>query len=294
MLTVVLLTMHQKRGLPHNVTTEMDLKLWQTARLIQEDTLSYNHFLDIDASVLAKEYLSKQLPAKAQSAIEVFMIEYGMRGLYEIDFGRPRWREDPTPLMQTLKAYIDIDEDNAPDKVFAAGEKAAEDEIENLGIDLNKPWLVQVLARRVRAIAGIRELPKFTIIRCMGIIRPKILYEGEKLVQAGVINEATDLFLLYDDELCDLANGTLDESKELIARRKDEMRAEDKRKRIPRVIASDGFSYFGGAVTKANAKDGALCGEPVSPGLYEGRVRVVHDPSKTKLVPGEILYRTFV
>lgn len=241
-----------QRGLPHNVTTEMDLKLWQVAKVIQKDALSYNHFLDVDASVLSTEYLGKLLPERAQRVIEQFLKEYGMRGLYEIDFGRPRWREDPTPLMQTLKTYIDIPEENAPDKVFAAGELAAENAISKLSVDLNKPWLVPFLARRVRAIAGMRELPKFTIIRCMGVIRGKILQEGEHLVKKGVISDAKDLFLLYDEEIFALTKGTLENYRELIAERRREMEAENSRKRIPRVIASDGFAYFGGAVRRAD------------------------------------------
>ena len=191
--------------------------------------------------------------------------------------------------MQTLKTYINIDDNNAPDKVFAAGEMAAKDAIKDLGISLNKPWLVQFLARRIRAIAGIRELPKFTIIRAMGIVRKRLLEEGEQLAREGLIGDAQDLFLLYDEELLALANGSLANCKDLVAQRKNEMETETDRKRIPRVLASDGFAFFGGAVRKANAKDGALCGEPVSPGTYEGRVRVVHDPSTTKLMPGEIL-----
>jgi pyruvate,water dikinase len=277
------------RGLPHNCTTEMDLKLWDTAKDIQKETISHQHFAEKDASILSREYLAGMLPQNAQNAIDEFIDEYGMRGLYEIDFGRPRWREDPAPLMQTLKTYINIDENNAPDKVFAAGEMAAKDAIEDLGISLNKPWLVQFLARRIRAIAGIRELPKFTIIRAMGIVRKRLLEEGEQLVREGLVGDAQDLFLLYDEELLALANGSLANCKDLVAQRKNEMETETGRKRIPRVLASDGFAFFGGAVRKANVKDGALCGEPVSPGVYEGRVRVVHDPSTTKLMPGEIL-----
>jgi pyruvate,water dikinase len=123
----------------------------------------------------------------------------------------------------------------------------------------------------------------------MGVIRAKLLEEGGKLVQTGLISDAQDIFLLYDEELLALSRGKLSNCKELISKRKQEMDEEINRKHLPRVIASDGFAYFGGAVRKADAKDGALCGEPVSPGLYEGRVRVVHDPSKTKLTPGEIL-----
>mmetsp|Transcript_10320 Transcript_10320/g.21876 ORF Transcript_10320/g.21876 Transcript_10320/m.21876 type:complete len:915 (+) Transcript_10320:210-2954(+) len=279
------------RGLPHNVTTEMDLKLWSVAKAIQADRKSLEHFRTTDADTLADEYLGERLPYPAQDVVRRFMKEYGMRGLCEIDFGKPRWREEPAPLMQTLKSYVDIPEEHAPDKVFAAGEVAAEKAIERLGQELGKPWLVSFLARRTRSMAGIRELPKFTIIRTMGIIREKMIMEGEKLVEGGRIEKPKDVFLLHDDELRALAMGQLMDAKVLISERKAIMDREEERARVPRVIASDGFAYYGGAVAKANVKEGAnvLCGEPVSPGNYEGRIRVVQNPSKTTLNPGEIL-----
>lgn len=214
-----------------------------------------------------------------------------MRGLCEIDFGRTRWRKEPSPLMQTLKSYIDIDEDHAPDKVFAAGEVAAEDAIQRLGKELGKPKLVSFLARRTRAIAGIRELPKFTIIKLMGIVRTKMIEEGEKLVESDVLQDPKDIFLLHDYEIIAIAQGEERNWKDVITERKAVMASEATRSRVPRVITSDGFGFYGGAATKANVAEGenVLCGEPVSPGTYEGRVRIVHSPAESQLRPGEIL-----
>jgi len=276
------------RGLPNNVTTEMDLKLWSVARKIQSDKTSLEHFQSTDASELAAEFLQATLPEVAQCAVGHFMTEFGMRGLYEIDFGRPRWREEPAPLMNTLKSYVEINEENAPDLVFTKGEKAAEKAIDELGKLLNKPWLVSFLASRVRQLAGLRELPKFTIIRMMGIIREKMLMEGEKLVSVGTLDDAKDLFYLETDEIKALASGKLADSKKIVSKRKEAMAIESRRTRLPRVITSDGFAYFGG-ISKIVEGANVLSGEPVSPGVYEGRVRVVHDPSKTKLNQGEIL-----
>jgi len=276
------------RGLPHNVTTEMDLKLWSVAKVIQSDNESLHRFKSIDADGLAAEYLHGDLPDVAQGAVNLFMTEFGMRGLYEIDFGRPRWREDPTPLMNTLKSYVEINEDHAPDKVFANGTKAAEEAITELSKLLNKPWLVSFLASRVRQLAGVRELPKFTIIRIMGIIRAKMLIEGEKLVSLGALEHVQDLFYLETDEIKALVNDELADCKHLVSERKAAMAQESKRTRLPRVITSDGFAYFGGT-TKIVEGENVFSGEPVSPGVYEGRIRVVHDPSKSKLTQGEIL-----
>ena len=276
------------RALPHNVTTEMDLKLWSVAKSIQSDSKSLHHFKSVDADGLAAEYLQGSLPDVAQSAVSHFMTEFGMRGLYEIDFGLPRWREEPAPLMNTLKSYVEINEDRAPDKVFANGGKVAEEAIDELGNQLNKPWLVSFLASRVRQLAGVRELPKFTIIRIMGILREKMLIEGEKLVSTGALDDAKDLFNLETEEIKALANGELADCKGIVLERRTTMAQESKRTRLPRVITSDGFAFFGGC---AKIVEGAnvLGGEPVSPGVYEGRIRVVHDPSKIKLTQGEVL-----
>mmetsp|Transcript_5168 Transcript_5168/g.7881 ORF Transcript_5168/g.7881 Transcript_5168/m.7881 type:complete len:881 (-) Transcript_5168:436-3078(-) len=276
------------RALPHNITTEMDLKLWSAAKVIQSDMLSLHHFKSTDADRLALEYLHGELPDVAQDAVSLFMSEYGMRGLYEIDFGRPRWREEPAPLMNTLKSYVEINGDHAPDKVFANGEKVAEAAITELGKQLNKPRLVSFLANRARQLAGLRELPKFTAIRMMGIIRAKMLIEGEKLVSIGALEDAKDLFYLETFEIKALVNDELADCKRIIIERKAAMAQESKRTRLPRIITSDGFAYFGGT---AKIVEGAnvFSGEPVSPGVYEGRIRVVHDPSKTKMTQGEIL-----
>ena len=189
------------RGLTHDVTTEIDLKLWQVAKCIQNDPSSIKCFTSNSADALANDYLCGKLPNIAPSSICSFMDEYGMRGLYEIDFGRPRWREEPAPLMNTLKSYVEINGGHAPDKIFAAGEVAAQEAIDSLGKQLGKPQLVKFLAKRIRSLAGLRELPKYTIIRIMGHLREKILREGAKLEKLGIIDDTRDLFFLHIDEL---------------------------------------------------------------------------------------------
>lgn len=54
------------RALSHNITTEMDLKLWSAAKDIQSDNKSLHHFKSTDADRLALEYLHGELPDVAQ------------------------------------------------------------------------------------------------------------------------------------------------------------------------------------------------------------------------------------
>ncbi len=145
------------RSLPGNVTTQMDLALWRTSRAIRgRRRVGAVVFRELDASALAARYLSGALPAAAQTAVAQFMDRYGMRGVGEIDFGQPRWRENPAPVMHTLQSYLQIDPAAAPDAQFARGEQAARDAIEKLAAKARAErggWLKEKAGAR-RGAAG--------------------------------------------------------------------------------------------------------------------------------------------
>jgi len=284
------------RGLPHNVTTEMDLVLWQTAQSIRGDPQAKALFDAADADTLAASYLDGELPRAAQLAVAEFMERYGMRGVGEIDLGRPRWREDPTPIMQALSSYLQIeDAEQAPDRVFARGAAAAEAAIDRMveavralpGGRLRSP-LVSWVARRLRALAGLRETPKFTVIRLAGIARDGLLASGQELSAAGVLARPDDIFFLRMAELKALAAGEMRDWQALIEERRELRRRELKRAQIPRFLLSDGQAFFEGLGSDVDAASG-LVGSPVSPGVVEGVVHVLLDPHGGRLAPGEIL-----
>jgi pyruvate,water dikinase len=283
------------RGLPNNVTTEMDLTLWKTASVIRQDQASYAAFLDSDAQMLAARYLNGSLPEAAQTAVVQFMERYGMRGLAEIDMGQPRWREEPTSIMQTLQSYLQIPEDMAPDAVFEKGAKAAALAIERLAAQARRSSggeirerIVRALATRIRTLMGLRETPKFFIVRLMGIVRNELLASGNELVHAGLIEKPEDLFFLHFDELQALANGDMRDWKTLVAKRRADYDRENRRKQIPRVLLSDGRAFYEGLGAAADT-DTVISGSPVSPGVAEGTVHIIFDPRGAQLAPGEIL-----
>jgi phosphohistidine swiveling domain-containing protein len=285
------------RGLPHNVTTEMDLTLWQAAQAIRADPNSSAHCTEADATTLAGEYLAGRLPPVAQQSIAGFMDRYGMRGLGEIDLGRPRWNEDPTPLMQAIQSYLQIDDPTlAPDAVFERGRRAAEAESERLVGDLRstrcgwaKARLARWAARRMRALTGLRETPKFTIVRFFALIREGLLADGETWVAQGVLDHPDDVFYLRLAELEVLAAGDRRDWRSLVRARQRDAAREQQRKQIPRLLLSDGRALYEGIATAGVEEGQVLVGSPVSPGVAEGVVRVVLDPRRTPLAPGEIL-----
>lgn len=285
------------RGLPHNVTTEMDLLLWQTAQTIRRDDESYRYFMANEAATLAQKLLAGSLPSVAQGAIDTFLQRYGMRGLAEIDFGRPRWRENPTQVMQMLQSYLRIDDPTlAPDAVFARGEAAAQAVIDDLARAVDKgplgglrAGLVYGLAKRMRALAGLRETPKLTIMKLFGIVRTGLLQSGEELVQAGVLRRADDLMFLHLNEIKTLAHSEGQNWQALIDARREQYDREKRRNQIPRLLLSDGRAFYEGLHQRGEPREGVITGSPVSPGVVEGTVHVVFDPHEAQLIPGEIL-----
>jgi phosphohistidine swiveling domain-containing protein len=220
-----------------------------------------------------------------------------MRGLGEIDLGRLRWHQDPTPLMQAIQSYLRIDDPAlAPDAVFARGRQAAEAEIERLVEALRgtrrgwiKARLARWAARRMRALAGLRETPKFAIVRFLALIRQALLADGEMWVTEGVLGRPDDVFFLHQAELEALAAGDRRDWRSLVHARRQANAREQQRKQVPRLLLSDGRALYAG-VTAVDAQEGrVLVGSPVSPGVAEGVVRVVLDPRSTQLLPGEIL-----
>lgn len=287
------------RGLPHNVTTEMDLALWETARQIQADPAGQAQFQSQSATDLANACLAGTLPPASQQAIAHFLARYGMRGLAEIDIGRARWREEPAQLMHVLQSYLAItDPAQAPDAVFARGAQAAAAATAELAAALRqagglrgrlKARLVPPAARRVREFAGFRESPKFYIVRLLGLARAALLASGAELTAAGLLARPEDIFFLRVAELTALAGGQSGDWRALVAQRQQRYATEQRRRLVPRLLLSDGQAFYEGTAAGPAGETTALSGTPVSPGVAEGAVHVVLDPRGVQLAPGEIL-----
>ena len=287
-------------GIPNNVTTEMDLKLWQTAKTIQDDDSSRTLFQTMPAQILARQYLQQSLPPAAQEAIRLFMNLYGMRGIGELDLGRPRWREDPTHIIQVLQNYMGIENEQlAPDKVFDEGRRRSFKVLDDYTMAMRsaplsrlKAGIIRWLTIRMRTFAGLRESPKFLIIRIMGILRKGFLEVGSELADAGVIRSPDDLFFLNLAQLEALSRREIHGWAGIIAKNRERYARELKRRQIPRVLISDGRAFHEGVITLPVTGETILQGMPVSAGSVEGTARIVFDPLQAHLSPGDIMVCT--
>ncbi|HHU40536.1 MAG TPA: phosphoenolpyruvate synthase [Propionibacterium sp.] len=278
------LAMNVMRALPGNVTTEMDLALSDVALRIRGDATAWGWVAETPASDLARQYLARGLPRVAQQAIDGFLERYGMRGVAEIDLGSPRWRDDPTPVMHTIKAYLGMPVATQPRAVHKAGQHEAGRSIRAL-MDASTPVRAQKVrkaAKLIRGMAGARETPKFTLVQCLGLIRSGLDASAAELVEQGRLGSVDDLAFLRVDELRRAFSA---EWQDVVSERRAAFEAEELRGQVPRVLVEDGRTFYEGL----SAGSADLSGAGVSPGVATGVVRVVHDPASSQLRAGEIL-----
>lgn len=279
---------HVVRALPHNPTTEMDLDLWGLAERLRADEPSVQALANRTPPDLAQAYGAGSLPKALQVGLADFLAAWGHRGVAEIDIGLPRWSEDPTHILGVLANYLRLeDRDRAPDLQFAEAAALAERTIDVLARRAGglRGRLVKALLHRTRELAGLREWPKYYMIRVAAPARARLLRVGAILVEQGRLASADDIFFVTLPEArIGLAGADL---RSLVAGRREAYDLELGRRHVPRLLLSDGTEPAPPA-TSAD-ESGALRGTPASSGTVRGRARVILDPVGARLQPGEIL-----
>ena len=280
------------RGLPNNVTTEMDLELWHLAVSIRANAASREVFQTHAPEELAAMYAAGTLPAVAQTGMHGFLERYGHRAVAEIDLGMPRWSEKPDHILGMISNYLHVeDPEQAPDRQFARAEEHAEARIRSL-VDRARARsrlrarLVEFCLRRTRQLSGLRELPKFYLILALAEMHRQLNAIGTELARSGAIAAAGDVYFLEFDEVRVGLRGA--DLKGIVADRRRLYDVELRRRRIPRLLLSDGTDVEAAVMAKSPAS-GALVGTPASAGTATGTVRVILDPVGAHLEPGEIL-----
>lgn len=286
------------RGLPHNVTTEMDLELWRLAVAVGGDADARHVFMELRPTQLAKRYRAGTLPRVAQESLHEFLAKYGHRAVAEIDLGVPRWSEEPDHLLGMVSNYLRVeDPEQAPDRQFARAADHADDRVRELvgkatARSRLRGQLVALCLRRVRQLSGMRELPKFYIVLVMAEMHRQLDAVGDELAKTGSIADAGDVFFLDFDELRVALRGA--DVRRLVAERRQLYDVELRRRHIPRLLLSDGTDVEASVAARTSALSQAaaadrLTGTPASAGTATGKARVILDPVGAHLEPGEVL-----
>lgn len=282
------------RGLPNNVTTEMDLALWQLASEIREDPDAVASMVRHTAAELVEQYRDARLPPVAQAGLDGFLQTYGHRAVAEIDLGMPRWSDDPTHILGVVANYLRLtDGAEAPDQQFARAARDADEQVARFvaRARTKSPLhaaIVRIALDRTRRFAGLRELPKYNLVLGLSAAREQLLLIGNELSAAHRIHRPEDIFFLDLDGVEIALAG--DDLRDVVAERRAAYEQELRRRHIPRVLLSDGTEPEATASGNGGKqRPGTLSGSPASAGLVTSRARVIMDPVGAHLEPGEIL-----
>jgi rifampicin phosphotransferase len=280
------------RGLPHNVTTQMDLDLWHLATAVRADDEAAEAVRRESAPRLADRYRAGMLPEVLQQGLHGFLDRHGFRAVAEIDVGLPRWAEDPTHVLGVLGNYLRLDDaKRAPDTVFARSAAEAESMVATLTDRARqrgtlRARAVGVALDRTRQLAGLRELPKYDLVLVLAQVRAELLEIAAELSAAGALARVDDVFFLDLREVGEAIDGR--DVRDVAAGRRDVYHRETARRHVPRVLLSDGTEPEARSAPTPVA-DGALVGIAASAGTATGPARIVLEPTGAYLAPGEIL-----
>jgi len=285
------------QSVPHNVTSEMGLALLDVADAIRPHPQVVAFLQDVDDDGFLEQLPELEGGRVARDAIQAFLEQYGMRCVGEIDITRPRWSERPTTLISLILGNVRNFEPGAGPRRFAQGQQEARDKeqevLERLRAQPDgdqKADETKAMIDRVRTFAGFREHPKYGMVRRSFLYKQALMREAERLVHAGVLQEAEDISFLRYDELREVVR-TNQVDAGLIQRRRQAFRSYESLI-PPRVLTSDGEAIVG-AYRRDDVPSGALVGLAVSAGTVEGRARVIHDLKEADVEAGDILVTAY-
>ncbi|MEW6471495.1 MAG: PEP-utilizing enzyme [Actinomycetota bacterium] len=218
-------------------------------------------------------------------ALEDYVRRHGYHGPMEGEVSAVVWRENPLPLLQLLDGYRAMGEDADPARVAlerkATRQRAERELLRTLPRPARGPArLLLGLAPRYLPLRGVG---KVAFLQSIDVARAAARRLGSLVADDGLIPEPEDVFFFTAEEL--LA-GVPPDAHDLV----DERRARYGRYRDVRLPP-----HWRGVPTPldepaaASERPRLVTGVGASPGVVEGRVRVISDPAETEFEPGEIL-----
>jgi rifampicin phosphotransferase len=141
--------------------------------------------------------------------------------------------------------------------------------------------LGRLLLRLARTFVPLRGVAKGSFVQVLDVVRAAARRLGEHLAHTGVLADAEDVFYLT---LPEIRSGSVAAVSALIATRRAE-RAAYEGMEIPPVFCGEPTPI----VTVPVAMSDTIAGTGASPGVVEGRARVVTRPDQARVEDGEIL-----
>ena len=289
-----------------NKTVETGRELWRLSRRAldrpevrkaREEKAAADVVPSLQGSAEGRAFLTE---------LDVYLDEYGQRGdMWGVSY--PTWAEDPMPVIKMLKDYVS-QSGRGPEEELASlsaeREQLLAETRERLG---SYPQAVrdefEFLLKAAQEGMVLSEDHGFWIdFSSTARVRKVVMEFGRRFAEAGVIERADEVFHLNLDEVRETAAELPNlDRRGLVAQRKDELERFRKIQSPPALgtpppgpppdnpLNRTMMKFFGGP-PQPSGEPGVLRGNPGSPGVVQGRARVLRSLSETdRLQEGEVL-----
>ena len=235
---------------------------------------------------------------------EAYLARFSDRCLDELKLETPTLADDPLMLLRAVGELAERSRaggaSTAPapvaDGLASSRARAEARFFAAIGArPLRRPVAGWVL-RQARARVKARENLRFERTRVFGRVRRVVVEAGRRLAAEGLLNSPADVFYLQIDEVLGIVEGTVTTAN--LAALAEIRRQEYDRYRA-RPAPADRFETRGAvwvghdfqAPAKADTPAGGESRQGIgcSPGIVEGRARVIRDPRHAALAAGDIL-----
>lgn len=226
-----------------------------------------------ERSVSSQQGMDVLRVARGEMTLEAFLELYGHRGIHESDWSLPRLAEDPSPILEAVRAHQKAAEIADPDEIARRHEEAWE----RLRREVKPGPRLRWLLRRIKWMYLWRERYRSELVRVIAVLRAWHLELARRFIARGWIDDVDQYFALTLDELA------ADPSTyRALASAKLRQREEWAKIEMPLLI--------GGRRPAAAPRDGDLRGHCISGGFIEAPVAVLQHPSEIARFPrGAIL-----
>ncbi|HEX7974858.1 MAG TPA: PEP-utilizing enzyme, partial [Anaerolineales bacterium] len=275
-------------------TAAQGLSLWRLAEKVQGDPALLS-FVQSSAGWTEVSQQAACLEGGDQFLQEfaAFLAANGDRAAGEFELAVPRWREDPTYVLEVLRINLaSMQAGNLQGATtFHQERQAALMEIQS-ALQPAERWAFNRWLASYRRYATLRENVKYRLIQGYARLRQAFLRKGRLLVEAGTLEDTDQVFFLSPGEIrIAEAGGRLDRPVlDLVGERKEQHAHWQAQPAPDWIIAGPAEQDLASSAPSAPISRPALSGIGSSPGVASGPARVLFDAAQaSSLRPGEVL-----
>jgi len=273
------------------ISAQQIVRLAELAEMVRRDP-------SVTSLFIAEEWDPAEVRGRLEGtdflrAFDLYLEDYGHRGVGESDVMSPRFADQPELLLAVLRAQILAPASITPADILrrqtAVRERALAEIRTKCGWRLYRWAIFSWWYRRLCRFFALREANRHHLMYYSAAVRSLLLRLGEWLVERGLFSSREDIFYLTIKERADLlAGGSGDWRGMIQARRADRDRYAAIN--VPDTIRDWNAVAGGTDASSLMASDGVFRGTPISGGRVVGPVRFVRSMEDwSRVSRGDIL-----